>query len=61
VCEPNDLLSYRANKGETLTADHPLLKLRNTDADTDLNWSQTLATIPFKQLKELTKSFKKNE
>lgn len=59
VCEPNDLLSFTADKGEVLTADHPLLKLQHTEIDQ--NWRETLATIPFKQLKELTKSLTKNE
>jgi DNA-binding Xre family transcriptional regulator len=59
VCEPNDLLSFKADKGEVLAADHPLLKLKHVDIDQ--NWRQTLATIPFNQLKELTKSLTKNE
>ena len=59
VCEPNDLLSFKPNKEEVLTADHPLLKLQHTE--TDQNWKQTLATIPFKQLKEFTKSLTKTD
>jgi DNA-binding Xre family transcriptional regulator len=59
VCEPNDLLSFTADKGEVLQADHPLLKLQHTEIDQ--NWRQTLATIPFKQLKELTKGLTKTD
>ena len=59
VCEPNDLLSFTTDEDEVLSADHPLLKLQH--AEIDQNWRQTLATIPFKQLKELTNRLTKNE
>ncbi len=59
VCEPNDLLSFTADKGEVLQSDHPLLKLQHTEIEQ--NWRQTLATIPYKQLKELSKTIAKSE
>ena len=59
VCDPGDLFSFTAGKDEVLTADHPLSKLQHTGIDQNLR--QILGTIPFKQLKELTKSLKKSE
>ena len=59
VCEPNDLLSFTADKNEVLAPDHPLLKLQHSD--TEQNWRQTLATIPFNKLKELGKTIAKND
>ena len=59
VCEPNDLLSFTADKNEVLQADHPLLKLQHSN--TEQNWRKTLATIPYNQLKELSKTIAKNE
>lgn len=54
VCEPNDLLSFTPNKNEILPADHPLLKLQHTGEEQ--NFRQTLATIPFNKLKELSRA-----
>ena len=58
VCEPNDLLSYTTDSHEGLSENHPLLKLQYTDHQQNLK--QTLATIPFKQLKEITKNLTQN-
>jgi DNA-binding Xre family transcriptional regulator len=59
VCEPNDLLLFTADKNEVLPANHPLLKLQHNH--TEQNWRQTLATIPYNQLKELSKTIKKDD
>ena len=53
VCEPNDLLSFTPDKDQVLTEDHPLLKLQQTDNTKNLK--QALATLPYKQLKEIAK------
>lgn len=59
VCEPNDLLSYKATNKDHLPPNHPLLKLQHEEVDQ--NWRQTLATIPFNKLKELTQKIKNGE
>lgn len=53
VCEPNDLLAYRPYEGQQLPAEHPLNNLKLTETQKGIN--QTLATMPYKQLKEITK------
>jgi len=58
VCEPNDLLEYTPEKDQILASDHPLLKLQPTDNPE--NVKQTFKTIPFKQLKEITKQINNN-
>jgi DNA-binding Xre family transcriptional regulator len=58
VCEPNDLLVYTDNKDHILPAEHPLNNLKQTDTPTNLK--ATLATIPFKQLKEITNQVNNN-
>jgi len=59
VCEPNDILSYKASKGEVLGTDHPLLKLKHQEIEQ--TWKESIATIPYNQLKELSKGFRKTE
>jgi DNA-binding Xre family transcriptional regulator len=58
VCEPNDLVLYTPDNGQQLSADHPLNNLQTTG--TIKNIKHTLATIPFKQLKEITKQMGSN-
>jgi DNA-binding Xre family transcriptional regulator len=53
VCEPNDLLVFTADADHALSPDHPLNNLREADYAKDMK--ETLATIPFKQLKDITK------
>jgi DNA-binding Xre family transcriptional regulator len=53
ICEPNDLLVFALDKDQVFSADHPLLKLKQVD--TSQNWTQTLATMPYKKLKEIAK------
>lgn len=53
VCEPNDLLLWTPDKGGKYAESFPLLKLINDDANN--NWPETLAAMPFKELKEVTK------
>jgi DNA-binding Xre family transcriptional regulator len=58
VCEPNDILLWTPNKGQNYASDFPLNKLKqSTTAD---NFHQTLSTVPFKQLKEITSSLLSN-
>lgn len=53
VCEPNDLLVYTPNKDKHISPEHPLNNLKQTETAKDMR--ETLATLPFKQLKEITK------
>jgi DNA-binding Xre family transcriptional regulator len=54
VCEPNDLLLFTPDKGRQYAPNNPLLKLTHDDINS--NWPATLATMPFKELKEATKN-----
>lgn len=54
VCEPNDLLLFTPDKGKQYALNNPLLKLSNDDGNS--NWPTTLATMPFKELKEAAKT-----
>lgn len=54
VCEPNDLLLFTPDKNKQYAPNNPLLKL--TGDDSNSNWPATLATMPFKELKEVTKN-----
>jgi DNA-binding Xre family transcriptional regulator len=53
VCEPNDLLLFTPDKGKQYAPNNPLHKLTNDDINN--NWPDTLANMPFKELKEATK------
>lgn len=55
VCEPNDLLLFTPDKGKQYAPNNPLLKLIGDDSNGSL--SDTLATMPFKELKEVTNNF----
>jgi len=52
VCEPSDLFLYSPSNNDQLAQDHPLLKLKQ-DVKPQ-NWKEKLATMPYKQLKEIT-------
>jgi len=52
VCDPNDLLHWTPQKDENYPADHPLFKLNQLPDNGNIK--QTLATMPYKQLKEIT-------
>lgn len=54
TCEPNDLLVWIPDKGQQYAENNPLLKLKQDDINQNLQ--ETLASMPFKQLKEITKS-----
>jgi DNA-binding Xre family transcriptional regulator len=54
VCEPSDLFAWKAAAGEKFETDFPLSRLIPEKEETDL--SQTLATMPLRQLKSLTKT-----
>jgi Cro/C1-type HTH DNA-binding domain len=53
VCEPNDLLHYTPYKEHPLSPDHPLNNIKQTKTPNDIK--ETLTTMPYKQLKEITK------
>ena len=57
ICEPNDLLLWAPNADQQYANDHPLFNLQQQDSLKDLK--QTMATIPYKQLKEITKQINK--
>lgn len=53
ICEPNDLLSYTPDSQTTLPETHPLNNLRKeTISHTSIK--DSLANIPYKELKEIT-------
>jgi DNA-binding Xre family transcriptional regulator len=54
ICEPQDLLLWTPDKGETLAATHPLHNLKQQEPV--VNWKETLDTMPYKQLKQVTKA-----
>ncbi len=54
VCEPNDLMVWTPDKERNYAANHPLFKLRAQDEGS--GWEETLGSLPFKELRELTKS-----
>lgn len=53
VCEPSDLVLFTPDKDQHLSPDHPLNNL--TQKEPAKGMKETLATMPFKQLKEITK------
>ncbi len=56
VCEPNDLLVFTPDKDKPLPPEHPLNILRETETQNALK--ETLFTLSFKQLKEITKQIR---
>ena len=55
VCEPNDLLAWKPDQNVQYAAHNPLEKLRIYGPEPTLN--ETLATMPFSELKKVTKDF----
>ena len=53
-CEPNDLFLWTPEKGEHYAENFPLSKLKKSEPIG--NWKETLAKMPFKDLKEVTKN-----
>ena len=53
ICEPNDLLLYVPDKNQQYSPDHPLQKLQQQPGSSPMK--ETFATIPYHQLKEITK------
>jgi DNA-binding Xre family transcriptional regulator len=54
ICEPQDLLLWTPDKDEPLAATHPLHNLKQQEQV--VNWKETLDTMPYKQLKQVTKA-----
>ena len=52
-CEPNDLLTFKPDSHSPIPKNHPLFNLISNDED--LQWDETLRTLPLSQLKELSK------
>ncbi|MFA6925287.1 MAG: helix-turn-helix transcriptional regulator [Bacteroidales bacterium] len=59
VCEPNDLLEWKPDKGKKYSDNNPLLKLKQQP--TDNKWQETFSTMSFKELKEVTKTIVDNK
>ena len=55
---PNELLLFTPDKNTIVNEDHPINKLSNKN--TDLNWQETIQTIPLDQLKEIVTIIKKH-
>lgn len=55
VCEPNDLLKWIPEKGKEYAHDHPLFKLKQDEAE--INLQETFANMSYKKLKEISKTF----
>ena len=53
ICEPNDLLLWTPDKDQHYSSDHPLFNLPQQDSLKDMK--ETMATLPYKKLKEITK------
>ncbi|MEI9946430.1 MAG: helix-turn-helix transcriptional regulator [Chitinophagaceae bacterium] len=58
ICEPHDLLSFTPDKDAPLPPGHPLFKLHKNEPPPD--WKETLAAIPYNELKEITGQLKKS-
>lgn len=52
-CTPNELLVWTPNHNEKLAENHPITRLKKQN--TDLNWQDTIKTIPLDQLSEIVK------
>jgi hypothetical protein len=52
-CTPNDLLVYTPEPNQILADNHPLKRLSKQDAE--LNWLDSIKTLPIDQLKEIVK------
>lgn len=53
ICEPHDLLLWTPDKDQQYPSDHPLFNLQKRESEKEL--IQTIATVPYKRLKEITK------
>ncbi|MBC7524367.1 MAG: helix-turn-helix transcriptional regulator [Flavobacterium sp.] len=58
-CEPNDIVKFIPNKGQNYPDNHPLMKLKQDDINLDLQ--ETLANMPYKQLKEFSNNLIKSK
>lgn len=59
TCEPSDLFRYTPDTTNPLSPNHPLLNLKQEDESTTLQ--ETFATMPFRQLKEVTKAIQQTK
>jgi len=53
LCEPNDLFLWTPDKNKVYAENFPLLKFKTSGSAN--NWKETLAHMPFNELKEATK------
>lgn len=58
ICEPHDLLLWTPDKGDPLAPTHPLHNLKQQEEA--VPWKETLDTMPYKQLKQVTKAIVEN-
>lgn len=56
VCEPNDLLMWTPDAGKKVDKNAPLANLIKTDKDL-IDWKDSFASVPYKELKSITSSF----
>ncbi len=54
VCEPNDLLVWKPDKGQNIDKSHPLYNL--IGQETTENLQETLSKMSYKKLKQTTKA-----
>ncbi|MFD0939827.1 helix-turn-helix domain-containing protein [Pedobacter boryungensis] len=54
ICEPNDLLVWSPDKDQIYPENHPLFNLKR--AQVQSNVQELLASMPFKQIKEITQT-----
>ena len=59
VCEPSDLFIWRPNKQDAIPSNHQLYKLR--EEAINITIQQTLSTLPYRTLKEVTKRMLSDE
>ena len=58
-CEPNDLLKWTPENGKIYAENNSLNKLIQAEPETTIQ--ETITSIPYKELKELTKTFNNKE
>jgi len=56
-CTPNDLLVWSPKRNEKLTDSHPITRLKKRN--TDLNWQDTIKTVPLEDLELIVATINK--
>jgi DNA-binding Xre family transcriptional regulator len=58
-CTPNDLIFWTPNNNETISKNHPLRSLK--EHEVDLDWQDTIKTVPLNQLKQIISIIKNHK